>query len=857
MAAPTALVSGKSGKGKKAPRTRVWFWADECKYEVVLGRARSLGWKLITDEKNEHNSNLFWIDVAAIHERFRTIQPWQVINHFPGMPNIARKNRMGQNLNRMLKLMPTEYNFYPRTWVLPGEMSDFEKNFDSQGNSSKIFIIKPDTGCQGKGIFLTKRLDAVPRTENVVAQVYLKKPMVIDDYKFDLRIYCYVSSVRPLRIYLFHDGLVRMCTEKYVKPTKQNLDQSCMHLTNYALNKSNSNYTKSNAQSSSDSSQQEDSHKRSLVWFMEWVRNTHGDAKADWLWRRIGILCVRTILSISPILSRDYLQYFKSFNNIPVDIEALQAQYNASKEAAKTGGNKDKDGSSTKKNTSESSKSTEKSNKTVEVSSQESGDEDDEEDLSNNGEENEESEEKNADTPAESDTNAEKTPKFRGSRAFEILGFDIMLDDKMKPWLIEVNHLPSFGTDSPLDLDIKKRLMEQVFATLPVRMDDDVAYSMFHQMESEKRLMKKREDPSVAEEKRAKEQQSTRSRSVERSSAPSRQRTEEPSPEQIAEEEKLLEERRDREAKEKELTIVAQQKASAALNTAAVAAAQALCSGVEMPHFMFTVTVDDFGETTIITSSIIDGEEHSQRLLEIIEILTGIYEEYCPEKISKIDRLLYKYQGREEEFLQFVVQKYSVNGAMLAGVIEKVLIKYHSITIPKISIKKAASEAEMEKKIAAAHSTKSSSARAPEKPKPWGSSARAGETRHSRSVSPPGAAGARQANWKGGNAEEEEAYREEIIATHVPTEEDEWMRFEMKHLTQFTRIFPALVTDAESKKEGRSDGKQLSEAEAAELEAKDEEEEEAEENGKAPMVSSSPKLKIASFVEIMVQVGVV
>jgi tubulin polyglutamylase TTLL6/13 len=50
-------------------------------------------------------------------------------------------------------------------------------------------------------------------------------------------------------------------------------------------------------------------------------------------------------------------------------------------------------------------------------------------------------------------------PGLRGSRCFEILGFDIMIDSKLRPWLIEVNHLPSFGTDSPLDLDIKARLM--------------------------------------------------------------------------------------------------------------------------------------------------------------------------------------------------------------------------------------------------------------------------------------------------------------------------------------------------------------------------------------------------------------
>ena len=34
------------------------------------------------------------------------------------------------------------------------------------------------------------------------------------------------------------------------------------------------------------------------------------------------------------------------------------------------------------------------------------------------------------------------------SVCFEVLGFDIFIDEKIKPWLIEVNGLPSFATDS-------------------------------------------------------------------------------------------------------------------------------------------------------------------------------------------------------------------------------------------------------------------------------------------------------------------------------------------------------------------------------------------------------------------------
>lgn len=36
-----------------------------------------------------------------------------------------------------------------------------------------------------------------------------------------------------------------------------------------------------------------------------------------------------------------------------------------------------------------------------------------------------------------------------------MLGFDIMIDAKLRPWLLEVNHSPSFNIDSDLDKDVK------------------------------------------------------------------------------------------------------------------------------------------------------------------------------------------------------------------------------------------------------------------------------------------------------------------------------------------------------------------------------------------------------------------
>ena len=51
---------------------------------------------------------------------------------------------------------------------------------------------------------------------------------------------------------------------------------------------------------------------------------------------------------------------------------------------------------------------------------------------------------------------------------FEILGFDVIIDDKLKPWLLEINYTPSFTTDTPLDKVIKKGVVKEAIDIMNV-----------------------------------------------------------------------------------------------------------------------------------------------------------------------------------------------------------------------------------------------------------------------------------------------------------------------------------------------------------------------------------------------------
>jgi tubulin polyglutamylase TTLL6/13 len=104
--------------------------------------------KIKLTHNEDEDWDIFWSDGAIQCDRLYRMKPYQRVNHFPGMQILWRKNLFARNMGRMLKRFPTEYDFFPQTWVLPSEFSEFRKQFDGLSkNKKKTFIVKPAASC--------------------------------------------------------------------------------------------------------------------------------------------------------------------------------------------------------------------------------------------------------------------------------------------------------------------------------------------------------------------------------------------------------------------------------------------------------------------------------------------------------------------------------------------------------------------------------------------------------------------------------------------------------------------------------------------------------------------------------------
>lgn len=102
--------------------------------------------------------------------------------------------------------------------------------------------------------------------------------------------------------FFYREGIARFCTERYQKPGPGNLSTSCMHLTNYALNKYNSNF-----HFNTNANQTNQGHKWTLTSLFKALSIRGFDVAK--LHQKISQIAVMTIIPIVPLLQHNYKTY--------------------------------------------------------------------------------------------------------------------------------------------------------------------------------------------------------------------------------------------------------------------------------------------------------------------------------------------------------------------------------------------------------------------------------------------------------------------------------------------------------------------------------------------------------------------
>ncbi|XP_076407215.1 tubulin polyglutamylase TTLL5 isoform X20 [Peromyscus maniculatus bairdii] len=299
--------------------------------------------------------NLMWTGSHLKPFLLRTLSEAQKVNHFPRSYELTRKDRLYKNIIRMQHTHGFKaFHILPQTFLLPAEYAEFCNSYSKDRGP---WIVKPVASSRGRGVYLINNPNQISLEENILVSRYINNPLLIDDFKFDVRLYVLVTSYDPLVIYLYEEGLARFATVRYDQGSK-NIRNQFMHLTNYSVNKKSGDYV------SCDDPEVEDyGNKWSMSAMLRYLKQEGKDTTA--LMAHVEDLIIKTIISAELAIAT-----------------------------------------------------------------------------------------------------ACKTFVPHRSSCFELYGFDVLIDNTLKPWLLEVNLSPSLACDAPLDLKIKASMISDMFTVV-------------------------------------------------------------------------------------------------------------------------------------------------------------------------------------------------------------------------------------------------------------------------------------------------------------------------------------------------------------------------------------------------------
>lgn len=114
-----------------------------------------------------------------------------------------------------------------------------------------MWIVKPSGKSRGRGVEVKRNLSeiaasikACPEGETLICQKYIENPQVIHGYKFDIRQWVLVTNWNPLTVYIWKQPYARFASEKFDREYKD--ISSYIHLVNNSISKNNPSFNSTN-----------------------------------------------------------------------------------------------------------------------------------------------------------------------------------------------------------------------------------------------------------------------------------------------------------------------------------------------------------------------------------------------------------------------------------------------------------------------------------------------------------------------------------------------------------------------------------------------------------------------------------
>lgn len=166
------------------------------------------------------------VEVATaliVRDRATDFHDWTWVGHKIDLARALARTRGRRNAPR-----------HPETFVLPEDRAALLEH--AKHVKGACYIAKPHRGTGGRGISVTRDVGALAERTDVLAQRYIERPYLVDGRKGHIRLYGLVTSVKPLRAYLYREGIVRFAPERY-DLSEEGIANVHGHVTNTALHR--------------------------------------------------------------------------------------------------------------------------------------------------------------------------------------------------------------------------------------------------------------------------------------------------------------------------------------------------------------------------------------------------------------------------------------------------------------------------------------------------------------------------------------------------------------------------------------------------------------------------------------------